>query len=91
MRLNCHSSCSRSESLAALRLSNPVSVRSSPENEEAAATDWRHGANYYFFTNAGLGVQYKFCRYSYDRRIVPQKLGGEITHKGVQVYLSFRF
>jgi hypothetical protein len=29
---------------------------------EAAVTDWRLGANYYPFTNAGLGVQYKLNR-----------------------------
>jgi hypothetical protein len=66
-------------------------IKVKPENEEAAVTDWRVGANYYFFRNAGLGVQYKLYRYSYDRGIVSQKLGGEITYKGVQVYVSFRF
>lgn len=66
-------------------------IKVKPENDEAAVTDWRLGANYYFFPNAGLGVQYKFYRYSYDRGILSQKLGGEITYKGLQVYLSFRF
>ena len=66
-------------------------IKVTPENEEAAVTDWRIGANYYFFRNAGLGVQYKFYRYSYDRGIVSQKLGGEITYKGFQIYASFRF
>jgi hypothetical protein len=66
-------------------------IKVTPENEEAAVTDWRIAANYYFFRNAGLGVQYKFYRYSYDRGIVSQKLGGEVTYKGVQVYASFRF
>ena len=54
-------------------------------------TDWRLGADYYFFRNAGLGVQYKLDRYSYDRGIVVSKLGGEITYKGFQVFASFRF
>ena len=66
-------------------------IKVTPENEEAAVTDWRIGANYYFFRNAGIGVQYKFYRYSYDRGIVSQKLGGEITYEGLQAYLSFRF
>jgi hypothetical protein len=66
-------------------------IKVKPENDEAAVTDWRLGANYYFFRNAGLGVQYKFYRYSYDRGILSQKLGGEITYKGFQAYLSFRF
>ena len=66
-------------------------IKVKPENDEAAVTDWRLGANYYFFRNAGLGVQYKFYRYSYDRGILSQQLGGEITYKGFQAYLSFRF
>jgi hypothetical protein len=66
-------------------------IKVTPENKEASVTDWRLGANYYFFRNAGLGVQYKYYRYSYDRGIVSQELGGEITYKGFQVYLSFRF
>jgi hypothetical protein len=66
-------------------------IKVTPENEEAAVTDWRLGANYYIFRNAGIGAQYKFYRYSYDRGMVSNKLGGEITYKGFQVYLSFRF
>jgi hypothetical protein len=54
-------------------------------------TDWRAAANYYFFRNAGLGVQYKFNRYSYDRGILVSELGGEVTFKGGQIYLLFRF
>jgi hypothetical protein len=62
-----------------------------PILEEAAVTDWRLAADYYFFRNAGLGVQYKFNRYSYDRGVLVSELGGEVTFQGVQVYLSFRF
>lgn len=66
-------------------------IKIKPNEDEAAVTDWRIGANYYFFRNAGLGVQYKLYRYSYDRGIASSKLGGEITYKGVQVYVSFLF
>lgn len=66
-------------------------IKVTPDNEEAAVTDWRIGANYYFFRNAGLGVQYKFYRYRYDRGLLSNKLGGEVTYEGLQVYLSFRF
>jgi len=62
-----------------------------PGNSEASVTDWRIGADYYFFRNAGVGVQYKYDRYSYDQGILVSKLGGEITYKGVQVFLSFLF
>jgi hypothetical protein len=66
-------------------------IKVKPGDDEAAVTDWRLAAYYYFFRNAGLAVQYKFNRYSYDRGILVSELGGEVTFKGPQVYLSFRF
>jgi hypothetical protein len=66
-------------------------IKVKPENEEASVTDWRIGADYYFFRNAGLGAQYKYYNYSYDRGIVSSKLGGELTYKGFQVFVSFLF
>jgi hypothetical protein len=62
-----------------------------PGDSEASVTDWRLAADYYFFRNAGLGVQYKYNRYSYGRGILVSELGGEVTYKGLQVFLSFRF
>ena len=53
-------------------------------------TDWRLTADYVFFRNAGLGVQYKCNRHS-DRGILVSGLGGQVTFKGLQVHLSFRF
>jgi hypothetical protein len=58
---------------------------------DASVTDWRLGADYYFFRNAGLGVQYKYNKYTYDRGILASQLGGEITYKGFQAFLSFLF
>jgi hypothetical protein len=66
-------------------------IKATLDDADAAVTDWRLAADYYFFTNAGLGVQYKFNRYSYDRGLESAKLGGEVTFQGLQVYLSFRF
>jgi hypothetical protein len=66
-------------------------IKASFDEDEAAVTDWRLAADYYFFKNAGLGVQYKFNRYRYDRGILVSELGGEVTFEGVQVFLSFRF
>lgn len=66
-------------------------IKATLDDADAAVTDWRFAANYYFFRNAGLGVQYKYNRYSYDRGLEAAKLGGEVTFQGVQVYLSFRF
>ncbi len=62
-----------------------------PGDSEASVTDWRLGANYYFLEHAGLGVQYKYDRHRYDRGILVSQLGGQITYKGIQVFLSFLF
>ena len=62
-----------------------------PGDSEASVTDWRLGADYYFFRNAGLGVQYKYNKYSYDRGILVSKLGGQVTFQGGQIFLTFLF
>ena len=66
-------------------------IEASLDDAEAAVTDWRLAADYYFFKNAGLGVQYKYNRYRYDRGILVSELGGQVTFQGLQVFLSFRF
>ena len=66
-------------------------IKVTPGNTDASVTDWRLGADYYFLRNAGLGVQYKCNKYTYDRGILVSKLGGEITFQGFQVFLSFLF
>jgi hypothetical protein len=66
-------------------------IKATLDDAEAAVTDWRLAADYYFFKNAGLGVQYKYNRYSYDRGVLVNELGGEVTYQGFQVFLSFRF
>ena len=57
----------------------------------SSVTDWRLGLDDYFLRNAGLAVQYKYNRYTYDRGIIATKLGGEITYQGIQLFLTFRF
>jgi hypothetical protein len=66
-------------------------IKVKPENSEASVTDWRLAADYYFAHHVGIGVQYKYNRYSYDRGILVSQLGGELTFKGFQVFLSFLF
>ena len=66
-------------------------IKVSPGDSEASVSDWRLGADYYFFKNAGLGVQYKYNRYSYDRGVLVSELGGEVTYEGFQVFVSFLF
>jgi hypothetical protein len=66
-------------------------IKVNPGESEASVTDWRAGANYYLTRNVGLGAQYKYYQYSYDRGILVGELGGEITYKGFQVFASFLF
>ena len=66
-------------------------IKATFDNADVAVTDWRVAGDWYIFRNVGLGVQYKFNRYSYDRGLESAKLGGQVTFQGVQVYVSFRF
>jgi len=66
-------------------------IKVTPGDSEASVSDWRLGADYYFTRNAGLGVQYKHYRYSYDRGVLVTKLGGETRYQGFQAFLSFLF
>jgi hypothetical protein len=66
-------------------------IKATLDGADAAVTDWRLAADYYPIRNAGIGVQYKFNRYSYDRGLESAELGGEVTFQGLQVYVSFRF
>jgi hypothetical protein len=62
-----------------------------PENAEASVTDGRLGLYFYPWTHIGFGAQYKYYKYRYDRSLVSTELGGSITFKGGQAYLSFLF
>ena len=66
-------------------------IKVKPENAEASVTDWRIGGDLYFVRHAGIGVQYKYNKYRYDRGILASELGGEVTYKGFQIFASFLF
>lgn len=66
-------------------------IKVKPEGKEASVTDWRVAADYYFTRNVGVGVQYKYNEYTYDRGIEVASLGGELGYEGIQVFLTFRF
>jgi hypothetical protein len=66
-------------------------IKVKPENSEASVTDWRVAIDYYFSRTFGVGAQYKYNKYSYDRGILVATLGGELTFDGGQVFLTFRF
>jgi hypothetical protein len=62
-----------------------------PENSEASVTDGRLGLHFYPWTHIGFGAQYKYYKYRYDRSLLSADLGGNITYKGGQAYVSFLF
>jgi len=66
-------------------------IKVSPGNKTQSVTDWRLGADYYFFRNAGLGVQYKYNKYRETFDALSTSLGGNLVYKGFQVFLSFLF
>ena len=66
-------------------------VKVTPNHEEASVTDWRLAADYYFYRGAGLGVQYKYNKYTQARGALSTKLGGEMTFQGIQAFATFRF
>jgi hypothetical protein len=66
-------------------------VKANLDNTEVSVTDWRLSANYYFFRTAGVGVQYKYNKYTLDRAALSTEIGGELTFQGVQAFLTFRF
>jgi hypothetical protein len=66
-------------------------IKVEPEGKEASVTDWRVAANYYLTRTFGLGAQYKYNRFAYDRGAEVASLGGELGYDGPQVFLSFRF
>ena len=66
-------------------------IKVSPGHKTQSVTDWRIGADYYFFRNAGLGVQYKYNKYRATLEALSTELGGEMIYKGFQVFMSFQF
>lgn len=66
-------------------------IKVSPENTDASVTDWRVAADFYVLRNVGVGVQYKYNRYTYDRGILVNRLGGEMTFQGLQVFATLAF
>jgi hypothetical protein len=66
-------------------------IKVTPEGSEASVTDWRAGANYYFPPHLGVGTEYKYYTYRYDRGILVSELGGKVTYQGFQVFASFLF
>jgi hypothetical protein len=62
-----------------------------PENSEASITDGRSAAIYHPWRNIGIGLQYTYTKFRYDRDILSQELGGRLRYSGGQLVISGAF
>jgi hypothetical protein len=63
----------------------------SPGDSEASVTDGRGSVLYHPWRSLGLGVQYTYTRFRYDREAFSRELGGRLRYSGFQVVLSAAF
>jgi hypothetical protein len=62
-----------------------------PENSEASIADGRAAVVYHPWRNIGIGLQYYYTKFRYDRDIFSSELGGALRYSGGQVVLSGAF
>ena len=62
-----------------------------PENAEAAVTDGRAAVVYHPLRNLGIGLQYNYTKFRYDRDVLSRELGGSLRYSGGQVVLTGAF
>jgi hypothetical protein len=63
----------------------------SPDNSKASITDFRTSAIYHPWRKVGLGLQYVYTKFRYDRDILSSELGGHLRYQGGQVILTTAF
>ena len=62
-----------------------------PENAEASVSDARAAVIYHPWPKVGVGLQYTYSNFRYDRDILSLELGGSLRYRGGQALLSFAF
>lgn len=62
-----------------------------PENSEASVTDGRAAAIYHPWRNFGVGLQYTYTKFRYERDILSRDLGGHLRYSGGQLVVSGAF
>jgi hypothetical protein len=62
-----------------------------PENSEASVADGRGAVIYHPWRNVGIGLQYTYTKFRYDRDIFSKELGGTLRYSGGQVVLAGAF
>ena len=62
-----------------------------PEKSEASVTDGRASVTYYVWPKVGIGLQYAYTKFRYDRDVLDTDLGGSLRYRGGQLLASFAF
>ncbi len=62
-----------------------------PENSEASVTDGRAAAVYHIWPQVGIGLQYTYTKFRYDRGLMSRELGGNLRYSGGQIVLAGAF
>ena len=62
-----------------------------PEKSEASITDGRAAAIYHPWRNVGIGLQYTYTKFRYDRDLLSTLLDGNIRYSGGQIVFSGAF
>jgi hypothetical protein len=62
-----------------------------PGNSEASVTDGRAALVFYPSRHVGIGIQYTYTKFRYDRDIVSTEIGGSLRFSGGQLVLSTAF
>ena len=60
-----------------------------PEKAEASVTEARASAIYHPWRKVGVGLQYTYTKFRYDRDILSRELGGSLRYRGGQLLISF--
>jgi hypothetical protein len=62
-----------------------------PESAEASITDGRAAAILHPLRHLGVGVQYSYTRFRYDRGLLSTELGGRLRYRGWQLVVTSAF
>jgi hypothetical protein len=62
-----------------------------PERSEASVTDARAAALYHLWPKFGVGVQYTYTKFRYDRDVLSRELGGRLRYSGGQLVVAGAF
>jgi hypothetical protein len=66
-------------------------IKVKPGDSEASVSDGRASLVYHPWRQWGIGAQYAYTRFRYDRGLLSSKLGGSLRYSGLQLVLGYAF